>query len=281
MYDSHFYLLSFPSSAQLSTSVNMHLLNLTLQPPTSITLAVLGNFTAPKQQEIAVCRGGTRLELLKLDSSDPENQRMNTICSTEAFGGIRNMVPFKLTGQGKGTLFGRSCGVVEADHAACSDYLILTSDSGRLSILEFEMHPTPHFVSLYQETYGKTGARRMVPGQWLAADPKGRSVMVGSWVFSSIPQQLLHDLITWSVVYSLDKAKLVYILNRNAEGKLFPSSPLEAHKPQAIISAMIGCDVGYDNPLYACLETSYEDADADWTGEAFERAQKVWSHVQP
>ncbi|KAJ9093536.1 pre-mRNA-splicing factor rse1 [Naganishia friedmannii] len=212
----------------------MHLLNLTLQPPTAITLAVLGNFTAPKQQEVAVCRGGTRLELLKLDSSDPDNQRMNTICSTEAFGSIRNMVPFKLTGQGK-------------------DYLILTSDSGRLSILEFEMHPTPHFVSLYQETYGKTGARRMVPGQWLAADPKGRSVMVGS----------------------LDKAKLVYILNRNAEGKLFPSSPLEAHKPQAIISAMIGCDVGYDNPLYACLETSYEDADADWTGEAFERAQKM------
>lgn len=60
------------------------------------------------------------------------------------------------------------------------DYLILSSDSGRLSILEFEMHPTPHFASLYQETYGKTGARRMVPGQWLAADPKGRSVMVGS-----------------------------------------------------------------------------------------------------
>jgi hypothetical protein len=74
-------------------------------------------------------------------------------------------------------------------HASCIDtrtntssldYLILSSDSGRLSILEFEMNPTPHFVSLYQETYGKTGARRMVPGQWLAADPKGRSVMVGS-----------------------------------------------------------------------------------------------------
>ncbi|KAJ9100377.1 pre-mRNA-splicing factor rse1 [Naganishia adeliensis] len=212
----------------------MHLLNLTLQPPTAITLAVLGNFTAPKQQEIAVCRGGTRLELLKLDASDPENQRMEVVCGMEVFGGVRNMVAFKLTGQGK-------------------DYLILSSDSGRLSILEFEMHPTPHFVSLYQETYGKTGARRMVPGQWLAADPKGRSVMVGS----------------------LDKAKLVYILNRNAEGKLFPSSPLEAHKPQAIISAMVGCDVGYDNPLYACLETSYEEADADSTGEAFERAQKM------
>lgn len=82
----------------------MHLLNLTLQPPTSITLAVLGNFTAPKAQEIAVCRGGTRLELLKLDTStDPENPRMNVVCSTEAFGAVRNMVAFKLTGQGKGS----------------------------------------------------------------------------------------------------------------------------------------------------------------------------------
>lgn len=80
----------------------MHLLNLTLQPPTAITLAVLGNFTAPKQQEIAVCRGGTRLELLKLDASDPENQRMEVVCGMEVFGGVRAMVAFKLTGQGKG-----------------------------------------------------------------------------------------------------------------------------------------------------------------------------------
>lgn len=74
---------------------------------------------------------------------------------------------------------------------------------------------------------------------------------------------------------SIDKSKLVYILNRNAEGQLFPSSPLEAHKPHAIISAMIGVDVGYDNPLFACLETGYEEADGDWTGEAVGGVQKV------
>jgi splicing factor 3B subunit 3 len=73
----------------------------------------------------------------------------------------------------------------------------------------------------------------------------------------------------------LEKSKLVYVLNRNSEGKLFPSSPLEAHKQNAIISALIGVDVGFDNPMYACLETSYEESDADWTGEAFERAEKM------
>jgi splicing factor 3B subunit 3 len=50
---------------------------------------------------------------------------------------------------------------------------------------------------------------------------------------------------------------------------------LEAHKQNAIISALIGVDVGFDNPMYACLETSYEESDADWTGEAFERAEKM------
>jgi splicing factor 3B subunit 3 len=78
-------------------------------------------------------------------------------------------------------------------------------------------------------------------------------------------------------VSSLEKAKLCYVLNRNSAGQIFPSSPLEAHKANAIISALIGVDVGYDNPLYAALETGYEESDADWTGEAFERAEKVGS----
>lgn len=128
----------------------------------------------------------------------------------------------------------------------------------------------------------------MVPGQWLAADPKGRSVMIGACVHRSSQIHANADLhifasrftsawtsLARSHALSIDKSKLVYILNRNAEGNLFPSSPLEAHKPHAIISAMIGVDVGYDNPLYACLETGYEEADGDWTGEAAQAAQKV------
>jgi hypothetical protein len=39
-----------------------------------------------------------------------------------------------------------------------------------------------------------------------------------------------------------DRTKLVYVLNRNAEGKLFPSSPLEAHKNHALVTNIIGVD---------------------------------------
>ena len=45
-----------------------------------------------------------------------------------------------------------------------------------------------------------------------------------------------------TVVELTDRTKLVYVLNRNAEGKLFPSSPLEAHKNHALVTNIIGVD---------------------------------------
>ena len=58
------------------------------------------------------------------------------------------------------------------------DYLIVSSDSGRIVILEY--NPTKNiFERVHQETYGKSGNRRIVPGQYIAADPKGRAVIIG------------------------------------------------------------------------------------------------------
>lgn len=45
----------------------MHLLNLTLQPATAVSDAVVGSFSG-KGQEILVVHGATRLEILKLNS---------------------------------------------------------------------------------------------------------------------------------------------------------------------------------------------------------------------
>lgn len=47
----------------------MHLLNLTLQPATAVSAATVGSFSGTKGQEILVVRGGTRLEMLKLNTS--------------------------------------------------------------------------------------------------------------------------------------------------------------------------------------------------------------------
>lgn len=57
---------------------------------------------------------------------------------------------------------------------------------------------------------------------------------------------------------AVEKQKLVYILNRDAQARLTISSPLEAHKSNTLVYHMIGIDVGFENPTFACLEIDYE-----------------------
>jgi splicing factor 3B subunit 3 len=40
------------------------------------------------------------------------------------------------------------------------------------------------FDKVHQETFGKSGCRRVVPGQHLAIDPKGRAIMIGTYVLT-------------------------------------------------------------------------------------------------
>ena len=108
------------------------------------------------------------------------------------------------------------------------------------------------FNRLHLETFGKSGIRRVIPGQYLAVDPKGRACLIAS----------------------VEKNKLVYVLNRNAQAELTISSPLEAHKPQTLVFALVGLDVGYENPVFAALEVDYTECDQDSTGQAFEDLEK-------
>ena len=39
---------------------------------------------------------------------------------------------------------------------------------------------------------------------------------------------------------------------------------------------MVGVDVGFENPMFACLEVDYEEADNDPTGEAAAKASQVF-----
>jgi splicing factor 3B subunit 3 len=79
--------------------------------------------------------------------------------------------------------------------------------------------------------------RRIVPGDYLAADPKGRCIMIGA----------------------VEKQKFVYILNRDSSNNLTISSPLEAHKPHIITLDMVGLDTGIEQPQFACIEMDYGD----------------------
>lgn len=107
-----------------------------------------------KQQEIVVSRG----KILELLRPDPNTGKVHTLLTVEVFGVIRSLMAFRLTGGTK-------------------DYIVVGSDSGRIVILEYQ--PSKNmFEKIHQETFGKSGCRRIVPGQFLAVDPKGRAVMI-------------------------------------------------------------------------------------------------------
>lgn len=113
-------------------------------------------------------------------------------------------------------------------------------------------------MQVHQETFGKSGCRRIVPGQYLAVDPKGRAVMISA----------------------VEKQKLVYILNRDSQARLTISSPLEAHKSNTFVYHTVGIDVGFENPMFACLEMDYEEADNDPTGEAATNTQQTLTYYE-
>jgi len=67
----------------------------------------------------------------------------------------------------------------------------------------------------------------------------------------------------------------VYILNRDTQNKLTISSPLEAFKPHVLTLAMVGVDVGIENPQFACLEIDYGDAEQNFSAVNTGNAQKT------
>lgn len=171
---------------------------------------------------------GKVLDLIRPDDSG----KIQTLLSVEIFGAIRSLAQFRLTGSQK-------------------DYIVVGSDSGRIVILEYNKDKNV-FDKIHQETFGKSGCRRIVPGQYLAIDPKGRAVMIGA----------------------CEKQKLVYVLNRDTAARLTISSPLEAHKSHTIVYSICGVDCGFDNPIFAAIELDYSEADQDSTGVAASEAQK-------
>jgi len=129
---------------------------------------------------------------------------------------------------------------------------VIGSDAGRIVIAEFNVERNL-FVKVHEETFGRTGVRRIVPGQYVAVDPKGRAVMIAA----------------------IEKQKFVYQLNRDNAARLTISSPLEAHKAHTVLFDLIALDVAFEHPIFASLEIDYQKADTDATGEAVKNTEKV------
>ncbi|OAL04964.1 hypothetical protein IQ06DRAFT_302084 [Phaeosphaeriaceae sp. SRC1lsM3a] len=207
---------------------SMSLYALTVKQPTATQDAISGDFIGNGKQQILTA-SGSRLSILEVSRRQKGFQELY---SQDVFGIIRRIAKFRIAGGTK-------------------DHIVITTDSGRLVTYEY-VPDEQTFKTVHFETYGKSGVRRVVPGEYLATDPKGRAIMIAS----------------------IEKNKLVYILTRSGQTDIAISSPLEAHKPQTLVYTLIGLDVGYDNPMFASLELDYSSSETDPSGEAFDELKK-------
>ncbi|KAA0162778.1 hypothetical protein FNF28_04535 [Cafeteria roenbergensis] len=198
----------------------MKLYSLTLQRPSMVTCSAFGSFSGRDAQEFVVARGPV-LELLRPD----ELGQVHAVLSVDTFSVIRDVRPFRLPGSHE-------------------DLVLVASDSGRFAVLRAD-EAAGCFRRVHLETFGKSGCRRITPGQFLAVDPRGRAAMLAA----------------------TEKQKFAWLLSRDTAGGVTVSSPLEAHRPLTLCLASCGLDVGFESPTFACLERGYEAADADPTGE--------------
>jgi len=197
----------------------MFLYSMTLSQATAINQSVSGSFSEPNVDELVVSKGKL-IQLIRPDTVNSASGRLNVVSTQEVFGIVRKLLVFRLLGMQR-------------------DFLVVGSDAGRLVILEYDKKKEK-FVKIIQETYGKTGCRRIVPGEYLAADPKGRVLLVGA----------------------VERQKFVYQMNRDQYNKLIISSPLEAHKPHTLTLDICALDNGLENPQFACIEIDYGEPDA-------------------
>lgn len=116
------------------------------------------------------------------------------------------------------------------------DYLVVTSDSGSITVLSPDV-ATATFRQVHCEPFGRSGCRRVIPGQFLACEPRGRACMISA----------------------IERCKFAYVLNRDPQDNLTISSPLESHKSSCTTYALQPLDVGFENPVFAALERSYDD----------------------
>jgi splicing factor 3B subunit 3 len=101
----------------MATTSNMFMYSLTIQPPSNVVQAVLGQFAGTKEQLIATA-AGSQLSLLR---PDPSQGKVITVLSHDVFGIIRSLAAFRLAGSNKGKFCQHSCVRSLSDNGASAD----------------------------------------------------------------------------------------------------------------------------------------------------------------
>ena len=233
----------------------MYLGNITIKQSTTVSQSIVGNFTSPNRTDLIIVKGISRLELIRIEpSSSPSSSltsslKFETLISLETFSNIRKIAPMK-------------------DTYSKKDNIVVLSDSGKLIILEVDTDKKK-FITITQETYGKSGCRRLTPGEYLAIDNKSRAILIGgiekekfAYIFKEVDNNLVPNV-------NFEELKNQNRNNTNEKNTKIISSPLEVFTPQHICYDIISLDVGYTNPIFASIEVKYNNTQ-DWISNNYE-----------
>ncbi|KAK4574916.1 pre-mRNA-splicing factor rse1 [Recurvomyces mirabilis] len=209
--------------------------SLTLSPSSAPTCAITCNSIPGlknQDQQIFEARG-SRIYLYYIrENGDKSEVKLETVVDQDCFGIIRGVTSFRIPG-------------------TSTDQLVISSDSGRIALVNYDQAKNA-FQRVHLETFGKSGIRRTVPGQYLAADPRGRCCMLAS----------------------AEKNKVVYIVNRNPQNEIVISSPHEANSWANLCFAICALDTGWEHPVFAALEVDYNESESDSSGAMYAAREK-------
>ena len=224
----------------------MYLGNVTIKNSTTVSQSIIGNFISSNRTDLIIVKGVSKLELVHIEE-DSTPIKYEILISLETFSHIRRIAPMK-------------------DTYTKKDNIVVLSDSGKLVIFEVDIDKKK-FVRINQEIYGKSGCRRITPGEYLAIDNKSRAIMIGGiekekfiYIFKEINNNLILNA-------NLEENKNININNDNNDyNRKIISSPLEVFTPQHICYDIISLEVGYSNPIFVSIEVKYN------TGQDFVNA---------
>lgn len=93
----------------MATTSSMFMYSLTIQPPSAITQAVLGQFAGTKEQQIVTASGSK----LTIHRPDPTQGKISALFTQDCFGIIRTLAAFRLAGSSKGKRESHNCHLLE------------------------------------------------------------------------------------------------------------------------------------------------------------------------
>ena len=212
--DLYLYHLTLQNQSNYIHSIQGYFVDLEEEEEPSITSKVPKK--APKQLQLCLATENT------LELYDVSEGKLNKIQDFVLFGKVTSLETFRIENVRR-------------------NYLVLTSDSGNLTILNI-VRKGPKKCKLnvlVNEPISRSGIRRLSPISYCKVDSKSRCIMLSA----------------------VEKFKCVYTLNTTRDntsginGSITVSSPIEATRSNFITLQLVACPGTYvDNPHFASIE---------------------------